>query len=285
MSPIGRIFSVLNLILAALFLSWAANNLATSHEYKQKLEDAEAAAAAEKQDLEGQISALRIDLDNKTTEADTFSNELDAARDGERRVKQENTELQSQIDSLAATNNTNASTISDFESHISNLESAKDQAVAAQRDAENERDDALSTAQDASTRSSDLEAQNAALSNQIADMEAQIVALNGRISELDTNLATIIDVTGANVDDILAQKLINGSVIQANYSVKPGLVALNVGADSGVSRGYTFQIYNGAQYKGEVRVENVRDNMCTALITTLVDGQKIAQGDRASTRL
>ena len=285
MSPIGRIFSVLNLILAALFLSWAANNLATSHQYKDKLETAEADAATQKAELETQISDLRTQLDTKTTEADRFSSELESAKDSERRVRQENDDLKSSNDSLTATNSKNASTISDFESHIAALEAAKDQAKAAQRDAESERDDALSTAETATTNANDLSAQNAALNKQIGDMQAEIVALNGRISELGTNLATVIDVTGANVDDIMAQQLINGSVLQANYDVKPGLIAINVGKDSGVTRGYTFQIYNGSQYKGEARVENVRDDMCTALILTTVKGQKIQQGDRATTRL
>ncbi|HIG11166.1 MAG: hypothetical protein ABGY71_06730 [bacterium] len=285
MSPIGRIFIVLNLILAALFLSWAANNLATSHQYKQQLEDAQAAAAIEKAALDSELSELQAQLDNKTSDADRFRAERDSAVDAERRASQENASLQGSNAGLAATNDKNASTISDFESHITSLESAKDQAVSAQHGAEGERDDALSSAEDATTKAGDLEAQNAALGNQISDMQSEIVALNGRISELDTHLATVIDVTGANIDDILAQKLINGSVLQANYDIQPGLVAINVGKDSGVTRGYTFQIFNGSEYKGEVRVENVRDKMCTALILTTVNGQSIQQGDRATTRL
>ena len=46
MSAIGRIFLVLNLILAALFLGWASTSLATSAEYKQKYEDEERAHQA-----------------------------------------------------------------------------------------------------------------------------------------------------------------------------------------------------------------------------------------------
>ncbi len=285
MSPIGRIFSVLNLILAALFLGWAANNLATSSQYKTKLEVAEAAAKAEKEDLTGQISDLRVALDTKTSEADNISNELSTANALSSRRDKDNSELKSAVDALTAASNKNASTISEFESRIGSLVSAQDQAVAAQHDAEAQRDDALATAEAATTKAADLEAQNAALGKQIADMESEIVALNGRISELSTNLATIIDVTGANVDDIMAQKLIQGSVLQVSFDVKPGLVAINVGKDSGVIRGNTFYIYDGGQYKGEVRVENVRDNMCTALILSTAKDQSITQGDRATTRL
>ena len=44
-------------------------------------------------------------------------------------------------------------------------------------------------------------------------------------------------------------------------------------------------IDNGNEYKGQVRVENVRAEMCTALVTTSVSGTKIGQGDSAATRL
>lgn len=285
MSPIGRIFSVLNLILAALFLSWAANNLATSHQYKEKLEAAETAAAEQVAELESSISDLNNRLDTKTTEADNANNELQSAQDDARRVRQENEKLNSTNDELSATNGANASTIASFQEQNSALESSAAQAVAAQHDAEGQRDDALSSAAEAATLSADLTAQNEALNKQINDLQGEIVALNGRISELDTNFATLVDVTGANLDDILAQQLINAAVIQVNYDIKPGLVALNVGSNKGVTRGYTFQIFNGGQYKGEARVENVRDDMCTALITSTLAGQTIKQGDSASTRL
>ncbi|MCB9916147.1 MAG: hypothetical protein H6828_13550 [Planctomycetes bacterium] len=285
MSPIGRIFSVLNLILAALFLSWAANNVATSHQYKQKFEDSEKAAASAKAEFEDQIAKLRGDLDTKTAEADSARNEAEQAKSAERVTANANSELQTTIDTLTATGQSNASTLSELQSNLDNLQSSKDRAVTAQHEAEGERDDAQQTAQDATTHAAELEAKNAELSKKIDDMNAEIVALNHQISELDTNLATLVDVTGVKLSDVISQSLVNGSVIQANYDVKPGLVALNVGSNDKVQRGYTFHIYNGSQYKGEVRVENVRDDMCTALILNLVPGQKIQQGDRASTRL
>ena len=58
MSPIARVFSVLNLILAVFFLAWASNSLATSQAFKQKF-DGEAVMHQETEDtLQGQISTL-----------------------------------------------------------------------------------------------------------------------------------------------------------------------------------------------------------------------------------
>ena len=60
---------------------------------------------------------------------------------------------------------------------------------------------------------------------------------------------------------------------------------LNVGSDAGVTAGMTFELYRGSTYKGQVRVQKVLNNMCSALIVRPVAGQTVGQGDSASTRL
>lgn len=285
MSPIGRIFIVLNLILAALFLGWASLNLATSHEYKGKYDaevKAKEAAAAE---FEDQIATLRGELDTKRTEADDARRERDQAVAAENREKQDNVLRNQQIADLTATGEKHAVTIGDFEAAVRNLEVQKSGAVAAQHDAEGTRDEALASAEEANSLAESTTQQNTELTNTIADLRGEIASLEGQVSELDTTLATLVDVTGVTLSDIQAQKLIQGSVLQADYNVPPGLVALNVGSNAEVKRGYTFEIFNGGQWKGQVRVENVREDMCTALVVKTYPGQTIQQGDSASTRL
>lgn len=285
MSPIGRIFIVLNLLLAAVFLGWAGNNVATSHQYKTKYEAEVAAHATTESEFETQVSDLRVQLDTKSAEADTARSERDDASRDRDRLTQENSNLQRQLSEANATNDKNAAAISDIQATLDTINTQKDEAVARAREAEIARDEALATAQEAGSRSEDLEARNAALQNDIKDLNGTIAGLNREVSSLDTQLATLVDVTGVSVADIAAQELINASVLQAVYDIKPGLVALNVGSDSGVKRGYTFEIYDGAQYKGQVRVENVRADMCTALILRTEQGQTIQSGDKAATRL
>ncbi len=285
MSPIGRIFSVLNLILAALFLSWASNNLATSHEYKDLLEAEETARAEEVAELNNQLDGQREEIDNLKTERDDLRGKKESADDAKRRIEQEKNELTRQYDELSATSSKNANSIASFETHIGALESAKDQAVAGQHEAEGQRDEALSSAQDANTLAETTQQENARLNDTIAERDKEITALKAEVSELDTNLATLVDITGVSLSEVLAQKLIKGAVLQANYDVAPGLVALNVGSNDKVKRGYTFEIFSHGQYKGQIRIENVRENMCTGLIIKTYPGQTIQQGDEASTRL
>jgi len=285
MSPIGRIFIVLNLILSAAFLAWAASNVAQSHDYKAQLEAATQAAATTQADLEAQISALKVENDTKSTEAATFRDNADDAVADRDRISAENSRLTQLIAEANAANQANTAKIADIQSTLESINTAKDEAYAAQRRAEIARDEALSSAQEAGSRSADLVAENTALNNQIADLENRLSSLAKSNSSLETQLATLVDRTGISLKTITSQPLISGSVLQAIYDVQPGLVALNVGKNHGVKRGHTFEIYDGSSYKGQVRVENVREDMCTALILRVEEGQTIRSGDSASTRL
>ena len=75
MSAIGRIFLVLNLILAAVFLGWASTSLATSADYKNKF-DTEAR-------LHSETKAL-MDTDKSTLQAENMDIAAAAARKLER---------------------------------------------------------------------------------------------------------------------------------------------------------------------------------------------------------
>lgn len=285
MSPIGRIFIVLNLILAAGFLAAASTLVAEGESWKEKHDTAVAEATAKQAELDEQISALRVENDTKSAEAASLRDERNDLTGDKDRLEGELNTLRTQLSEANQVNIKNSGAISDIQGTLASVESAKDQAVEARRTAENERDDALRSAQDANSKSEDLSAQNSALQNEIDDLKGQLAAASKQNSSLETQLATLVDVTGVSMEDIKATKLINASVLQAVYDVKPGLVALNVGAADGVERGYTFEVYNGAAYKGQVRVENVHDGMCTALILRVEDGQTIQSGDKASTRL
>jgi hypothetical protein len=285
MSPIGRIFIVLNLILAAGFLAAASMQLNQVESWKGKHGEAVAASTLQQDELNAQITALRVANDTATAEAATFRDERDDAIANSTRITGENGRLTTQVSEASAANTAIAGKISDIQGTLASIDSAKDQAVAARREAEMERDSALQSSQDANSTSENLNAANAALQNQISNLETSLADAGRENSSLNTQLATLVDVTGVSLNDIKSVDLINASVLRAVYDVAPGLVALNVGKGDNVQRGTTFEIYNGATYKGRVRVENVLDDMCTAIILAVEDGQVIGSGDKAATRL
>jgi septal ring factor EnvC (AmiA/AmiB activator) len=285
MSPIGRIFSVLNLVLAAAFLAWASNTLATSQQWKAKHDEQVAAREALETELSGTIGTLRAQLTEQAGEANSLNAQLEEARNEAKRVgddlklaRNENAEFKANLDRLSQS-------FDSLQSLNRDLIAQKDSANQAREAAEGRADDAERRMQEANSEVELATQTNLQLENTISDLEKQLVAAGKEVSNLETQIASLVDLTGATLGDITAQKRINGAVLKALYDVSPGLVAINVRSQQGVVRGNTFEIYNGNQYKGRVRVENVRPDMSTCLILDTVPGATIQQGDQAATVL
>ena len=151
--------------------------------------------------------------------------------------------------------------------------------------AADERDDALAAQAQAEGTKREAEQRVTQAQRDIAALEAARQDLGQQLASLDAKFKTLVDSTGASLDTILAQPLIEGRVLEVNRTIEPGLVALNVGAESGVQRGFVFHVFRGEQYLGKVRVENVRPTMSTALIQGTFEGRDLRQGDQAATRL
>ncbi len=285
MSPIGRIFIVLNLILAAGFLAAASTLVAEGESWKVKHDTAVAEATAKQAELDEQVSALRVENDTTSAEAATSRDERDDEKAKSDRLEGQIASLERQLNDQKTVNETNSSSISAIQGTLADVTSSKNQAIASRDKAVEQRNAANAKAEAANSKSEKLTTENAELNRTITGLNDKLAMAAKTNSSLETQIATLVDVTGVSLDEIRATKLINASVLQAVYDVKPGLVALNVGAADGVQRGYTFEIHNGLAYKGQVRVENVHDGMCTAIILRVEDGQTIASGDKASTRL
>ena len=285
MSPIARIFSVLNLILAASFLAWASTTLAHSQDYKRQFEGEQAAHATTVDEKDAEISELAKVRDRARTEADSFRASRDSAEENVTRLEGDLAQVRSDLSESQANTQRLTNSVDAIQENNRQLQSDKDRAVETRHEAERAKESAEEAQQSAESNLVDADGEIEGLNNSISDQDAEIVALSRTISELETQLTTVVELTGVSFSQITAQPAIDAIVVRAVHDISPGLVALNRGAEDGVKVGYTFEIYNGSQYKGQVRVENVRQNGCTALVTTSVSGTRIGQGDSAATRL
>jgi len=285
MSPIGRIFLVVNLALSAIFLGWAANALSTSQDWKTQYET----AVQEKADLEdakdAEIASLQQSKDNTDEqnrqlreERNQFENESNDLRAQLKDEKSRNDDLASNVTSIQAK-------LGDFNDTISQLEQAKDRALERASQAEKDRDAAQNESRAAEMARRDAADAQSQAEQLVAQLESAKRALEDQVSQMETKLTVALQRGGISRDLVEALPKIDASVLDVRMQPSPGLVMLNVGKNREVKPGYTFDIYSGGIYKGQVRVENVQEQMCSALITHAVDGQAISQGDRASTQL
>jgi predicted RNase H-like nuclease (RuvC/YqgF family) len=285
MSPIGKVFLLVNFLLAGCFLAWASTSLATNAEWKTKYDDkvaelaeTKATLAAEASDLSNQLGMERNAKESRTAERDQAKAESDRNKEDLDAEKRANEQLRADIASIKET-------LDNYNQTIQQLQASKDAAVAEARDLERQRDTASDAQVAAETAQRDAEDATRRAEANIASLEAALNGSKQEVSKLDAELQTLIAATGATVASITAQPDITGAVLQVDTSLAPGLVALNVGSNDQVTRGMTFQIFNGPTYKGDVRIENVHDNMSSALIMGTVDGTTIGQGDSAATNL
>lgn len=284
MSSIGKIFVILNFGLAFGFLFWASTAVSTNADWKQQHSDEVAAHAESREALEGEAADLQGQLNSERGAKEARSAERDTAQGDATRLKEELDTEKRGNEQLRADLSAIRETLDGYNQTNQALENSKDEAVAEARELERERNDATEAQGSAEAGQANAEESLANANRQIEDLQGSLKSQGQDLATAQATLDTVVAVTGVKLSDFQAQPDISARVLQVDYSLEPGLVALNVGSGAGVKRGMTFQIYNGSTYKGEVKVENVREDMCSALVTGST-GAVIGQGDSAATRL
>ena len=285
MSAIGRIIIVLNLLLAAAFMGYAANLVGTADDFKGQiatLKSANAAALAEKDEaissLEATVKTLsdekrdfREARDANESKAGALASQLEAEK---RRADGQATELTKITSALGDVNGT-----------ITRLTGEKDDAVEARHESDSAREAAAAKALAAELAMRDA-ADAAALANAtIEDLRSELDSLKSLISAKDAQLTAFSKASGIGLNNVMAVPEVEGAVVSVASDLSPALVMLNVGSNQGVRAGTVFDIFTGSTYKGQCRVEQVDANVSSAVVVRTQAGRKIAPGDTASTKL
>lgn len=285
MSSIGKILTFVNVVLAGLFLGWAMKAINENTTWKDTHDKLKA-------DTDKALAAIRTDLTAASTgrttaeeRARSLQTELEAKSTELSRTKSDLEETNKKLADWAADLNKVSASVQTMESDRAKLQTEKDKAVQAQRDAEKARDEASSKQLMAEKELGDEKAKNDEAKSRIADLEKDVNALTKAKSKIETELASLVTLTGANLSSIKAMPKIDGRVTAVAMDVEPGLISINKGSADKVERGFTFEIYDGSTYKGQARVEFVHEHSCAALMLTPVKGAVPRQGDSAATSL
>jgi hypothetical protein len=285
MSPIGRILIVVNLLLAAAFLGWASQTVKVSQDYKAQLESLEASSQSEKQDLESQLTATNAQLGEQRRAAESARAEAEKNN----ALAQQ---LQSQLNDASAANGELRSELQGLNSRLDDLARSVDSATERAATAESDARDAIVAKEDAEDAQREAELAQRDAEDRVRSLESQVAALQskndglaGDLTVANGRLDAVAAMTGIDMTTVLEVPALDRDVIAVRLDLAPGFVSINAGSQDGVRRGMVFQIYRGANYKGEVRVESVTEGACSAVVTTTVNGQSIARGDKATTAL
>ncbi len=278
MSPIGRVFVVLNLVLAGAFVGFAGTFLKNHTDYKAKftaksseLEKSTADWTKERESLNGLLGTSNREL--------TAANSNFARSEAElKEEKNRNETLSKQVADLIASVNQiksdNATVASKVEAASEDAKKTLQMAMAA----DEEKHKALNAQQAA-------EAKLAEASNKITAMDADIANLKGEIAKKDTMIQerdTLIALVKHKSPGILtlAQPDAEGRV---HHSAEKLVTIELTKPNPELKAGNTFSIYNGNAYKGEAVITDIKDNFAFCRMTMVKDA--IAVGDRAATNL
>lgn len=280
MSSIGKIFVVVNLVLSLLVVGAAGALLQTEEDAAQKLSDAQAAATqaeTELADLRSEGEAQRRALESQKSQLENDKQDLEVARDNaDRDAKREtadNQQLRDDLTRLTATMELLQSDLAESASRNTDLVDANDglrreaaDAKDAQRSAELARRDAVDEAD--------------AIRGQIDALDRDLTAALAQVQEKERMLEVAV-ASGFDPSAVMAQPQIEAVV--ADVDAEYNFVILDKGRADGVQRGFTFDVYRGSDWLGQVRVDNVEES--TSVASVIVSDGAMKRFDQATTRL
>lgn len=288
MSPIGRVFIVLNLVLAGVFAWFAGTNLQRQFDYKQELTNVKEAhdkeiqnLNADNQRLEKERAAFEVQVTRVDAQLTSTKNQLNLAQDENKALNQKLTSLEASVKSLDATAQAgNTAAKAAFEKS----EAAFERAIAAT----DERNDAVRAKDAAEAENRELKTMVATLQGTIEGKDADIDKLNSNLSEQQMLVAIATErgfLPGLAAPELTGMVLhaANNRICTVKINANPGEVDI---ADMLKKRKFSFALFDAAGYKGEATATTYYpdENAILCTITFVKEGQTIATGDTASTK-
>ena len=287
MSPIGRVFIVINLFLAGGFAVMAGQLLNKQANYKQMLADESAARAEDNNKSQLQIDNLKTQLGEANNAKTAFETQFSSAQNTIGNLQDENKRLAALTSSQAADLK---KAVSLQEAANTRAKDAFEQAQAAYQasiDAQKVRDDAVRTKDSAEAENRNLKNNIAALNETISSKDEQIASLERDNSEKDL-LISAAKIRGFS--EAMAAPTLSGTVTNASGRLctisivdNPGNVDIQ---DQINRRPFSFAIFDENGYKAEAIATKYEASANAVLCTIRVrnNGATIRTGDKASTQ-
>jgi|RhiMethySRZTD1v2_1073278.scaffolds.fasta_scaffold00559_14 hypothetical protein len=287
MSPVGRVFIVLNLVLAGGFAYVSGTYLQKQDNYKQKFERSEKAKADLEKAKDLQIAQLEQERNAFETAKAANEQSLLATKTQLAQTNDENKGLHNQISSLEA----------NLAKLVSIAEAGNTESKAAFERAKQAYDQAIAdqkTKDEAVNAKNVAEAENRTLKTEIANYVETVKNKDLNIASLEkdkSELNLLVSVAVANgFSPAMAAPNLTGLVTAANGRLctiqitdNPGKVDI---ADQISKRPFNFAIHDATGYKGEA-VATKYEASANAVLCNLFlvkDGMAIKEGDRAATK-
>jgi DNA repair exonuclease SbcCD ATPase subunit len=284
MGTFAKIFIVVNLVLAVVFLGAASTLLGTIEDYKGKWEGVSKDLAALKKSSEAKEKQLNDDIDAFKIKTTKLENEKSRLESAEKVRNEEWLSLKTEFNKMSQTFETQASTLKDLEKdladarvEIAGLNTKYDKALSDTRAAKQTSDDLRN----------DLERAN----GNIAQLEADLASTQKEKTELaeaDQKKANLIAMIKAKIGSAAVMEMenmpdIKGQVTGVDEDLN--IVLVSVGGDDEVKVGFTMTVYRGGEYVGKLVIDKVGPDWASGHMDQGVSKSFPVKGDEVATQL
>jgi small nuclear ribonucleoprotein (snRNP)-like protein len=284
MGTFAKIFIVVNLVLAVVFLGAASTLLGTIEDYKGKWDSVSKDLAALKKSSEAKEKQLNDDIDAFKIKTTKLENEKSRLESAEKVRNEEWLSLKTEFNKMSQTFETQASTLKDLEKdladarvEIAGLNTKYDKALSDTRAAKQTSDDLRN----------DLERAN----GNIAQLEADLAATQKEKTELaedNQKKANLIAMIAAKIGSAAIAEMenmpdIRGQVTGVDEDLN--IVLVSVGVDDDVKVGFTMTVYRGGEYVGKLVIDKVGPDWASGHMDQGVSKSFPVKGDEVATQL
>jgi hypothetical protein len=284
MGTFAKIFIVVNLVLAVVFLGAASTLLGTIEDYKGKWQTVDKELAEKKKTSAAKEKQLNDDIDALKSQKTTLEANKSKLEAAEKVRNEEWLALKTEYNKGTATLEKQAATLTDLQKNldkasqtISELESKYDAALAGERAAKQVSDDLRN----------DIEREIAARKQVEADL-ASCQKEKTELAEADQKKATLIAMINSKfgttwIQDLQDMPAISGQVTGVDEDLN--IVLISVGVDDLVKVGFTMTVFRGGEYVGKLVIDKVGPDWASGHMDQGVSKSFPMKGDNVATQL
>jgi multidrug efflux pump subunit AcrA (membrane-fusion protein) len=282
MTLVGKIFTMLILIMSIVFLAFSVMVFATHRNWKQYADNA-SPGPGQKLGLKQQYENLQA----QKREADTQLEQLKT------QLAQEQAARKQALASLQVRANQADQALGALQNQFNELSAQHTNAT-----------EAAKTAQ---TRLEMLESENAGLRSKLIAVERDldrkfldVVALTDKLNQAESQrqileernteaasqiaqMKTVLDANGLTADALVSHipPRVEGVVTEVSGS---DLVEISIGADDGLREGHPLHVYRGNTYLGEIEIRRTNPDRAVGKIKKEMQRGQIKRGDRVTSK-
>jgi len=282
MSPIGRVFIVLNLVLAALFLGWSAFYLQRAESNHKLLVEEKRVHTDDNTKHTTAYAGLTSERDQLKTDLARSNEQINGLKANVASKDAENSDLKGRLTNMETKMTETAASLSAVATQLENQNKDNKELTAKMLAGDKEKNDALAAKADAEARLASAENENKKSEEKIAALGDEVRKSSDENRVLGAwKQNALAKMPG--LGQLAATPAIDGQVLAVDANLK--LATISVGeANAEVKPGFRFSVYNGRDYKGEVLITDVSEKNAFGNIVTTVPGKAINVGDKATTR-